>query len=190
MEKLTGFSIIIGNGIFYIGDYKAGIWFDNNEKLKLKKEERTGWGFKLDLCVGRIIRPLGLYLESGYWDNEELKISDIPEDQWDNYFGEDLASKIRKLEKDRLKHGVYNPWYAKHWSVLRLPEWIPTVFVSVGLGKMWSFYIGSKEYDIDPFTRDITWTNDLDRKRAEAEDPKTKYSAFCPSATSRRTRMT
>lgn len=190
MSDLKGISLIIGSGIFYIGKFKDGVWFDNNEKLKLQKQERTGWGFKIDLCIGRLIRPIGLLWERGYWDNGKLKISDIPENQWDDYFGEDLANKIRKLEKRSLKYGVYNPWYAKHWCVVRLPKFIPTIFISVGLGKLWSFYIGSKGYDIDPFTRDVTWTNEVDEARAKMEDPKTKYSAFCLSASSRSTRMT
>ena len=99
MEKLTGFSIIIGNGIFYIGGYKAGIWFDNNEKLKLNREEKTGYGIKIDLCFGNTVRPIGLLWKKDYWNNEKLKISDIPEDHWDSYFGEDLASKIVRRKK-------------------------------------------------------------------------------------------
>ena len=190
MKDLNGFSIIIGKGVFYVGRYKGGVWFDNCEELKLPKEKRIGWGFKIDLCIGRMIRPIGIYWNSGYWDNEKLKIQNIPKNTWDAFFGKNLSDRIKKLPTDRLKHGVYNPWYAKHWFVLRLHRFIPTIFVSVGLGKLLSFYIGSKSYGIDPFTRDVTWTNKADEKRARIEDPKTKYYAFCPSASLRSTRMT
>lgn len=191
MQKdISGLSLIIGSGIFHAGRYKKGIWFDSNGKLKLPKKERTGWGFKIDLCFGRTIRPIGLLWDRSYWDNEETSIESIPKSQWDDYFGKELADKIRKLDKGRLHHGVCNPWYAKKWFVLRLPAWIPTMFVSFGFGKTWSFYIGNKAYSIDPFTRDVTWTNTADRKRAIKEKPAISYYALCPSATSRRTRMT
>ena len=151
-KGITGISVILGSGIFHAGAYKRGIWFDNNEKLKLPKEKRTGWGFKIDLCFGRTIRPIGLLWDRSYWDNEKTSIESIPEDLWDDYFGEELADKIRKLSKDRLHYGVCNPWYAKKWFVLRQPAWIPTAFISFGFGKLWSFYIGNKAYSIDPYT--------------------------------------
>jgi len=155
-KDIIGISLIIGTGIFHAGAYKRGIWFDNNEKMKLHRKERTGLGFKIDLCFGRTIRPIGRLWERGYWNNEETAIQDIPEGQWD----------------------------------LRLPAWIPTMFVSFGFGKTWSFYLGNKAYGIDPFTRDVTWTNTADRKRAMKENLIGSYFALCPSATSRRTRMT
>jgi len=189
-KDIIGISLIVGTGIFHAGAYKKGIWFDNNEKMKLHRKKRTGGGFKIDLCFGRTIRPIGRLWERGYWDNEETAIQDISEGQWDDYFGEELADKIRKLDKGRLHHGVCNPWYAKKWFVLRLPAWIPTMFVSFGFGKTWSFYLGNKAYGIDPFTRDVTWTNPDDRKRAMKENPIGSYFALCPSATLRRTRMT
>lgn len=190
MSDIKGISAIIGKGIFHVGSYKRGIWFDNNEKLKLSKKKRTGWGFKIDFCFGMTIRPIGLLWDRSYWDNEKTSIESIPENLWDDYFGKELADKIRKLNKDRLHHGVCNPWYAKKWFVLRLPKWIPTGFISFGFGKAWSWYLGNKAYSIDPFTRDLTWTNQADRDRAREGLTGNNYFALCPSATSRKTRKT
>lgn len=191
---IKGISLIVGKGIFHLGSYKRGIWFDNNEILKRPREKRTGWGFKIDLCFGRTIRPIGLLWDREYWNNEETAIRDILENEWDDYFGFELALKLRKLkqfDETRLKHGVCNPWYAKKWFVLRLPKWIPTGFLSFGFGKKWSWYLGNKAYSIDPFTRDLTWTNQDDRDRAwESRLTGNNYFALCPSATSRKTRMT
>ena len=193
MKDITGLSLILGKGIKHFGKYKRGIWFDNNEILKLPKEQRTGFGLKIDICFGRTIRPVGILWNKECWNNEKMKIYDLDESQWDEFFGVLLAGRIRRLKQfdpTRLKHGAYNPWYAKKWFTLRLPKWIPSMFISVGLGKKWSFYIGNKAYQIDPFTRDITWANAKDRKRAMREKPATSYFALCPSATSRPTRMT
>jgi len=192
-KDVIGLSIIIGKGVFHLGSYQKGIWFDNCEILKLPKEKRTGFGIKFDLCFGNTIRPVGQLWKKGYWDNEKTRIMDIPEAEWDDYFGYQLAGRLRRLKQfdlTRLKHGIYNPWYCFKWFVLRLPKWIPSMFISVGLGKMWSFYIGNKAYQIDPFTRDLTWTNARDRQRAMKEKPATSYHALCPSVTSRPTRMT
>lgn len=190
---IKGISLIVGKGIFHLGSYKRGIWFDNNEILKLPKEKCTGWGFKVDFCFGRTIRPIGLLWDSKYWNNEKTAIRDIPENKWDDYFGGKLAGKIMRLkqiDKTRLKHGAFNPWYAKKWFVLRLPRWIPTGFLSFGFGKKWSWYLGNKAYSIDPFTRDLTWTNQADRDRAREGLTGNNYFALCPSATSRKTRKT
>lgn len=190
---IKGISLIVGKGIFHSGSYKRGVWFDNNEILKLPREKRTGWGLKIDLCFGRTIRPIGLLWDREYWNNEKTAIHDIPENKWNDYFGDQLAEKIRRLkqiDETRLKHGTFNPWYAKKWFVMRLPKWIPSFFISVGLGKKWSFYIGNKAYQVDPFTRDLTWTNQDDRDRAWESITGNSYFALCPSATSRKTRMT
>jgi len=196
MNDIFGLSLIMGKGIFYIGSYKRGIWFDNNQKLKLPKEQRTGFGFKIDLCFSRTIRPIGMLWKKGYWNNEKTRIIDIPEDQWDNYFGVQLAGRLRRLKQvdaTRLKHGIWNPWYCRRCFTLRLPKYIPfllPIFISVGLGKLWSFYIGNKAYQIDPFTRDCVWANADDKARAIKKQPRDSYFALAPSATSRPNRMT
>ena len=193
MSDISGLSLIIGKGIFYMGSYKRGIWFDNNQKLKLPKEERTGFGFKIDLCFGNTVRPIGQFWNKEFWNNEELRIIDIPSWQRDEFFGVRLAGKLRRLQAidpTRLLHGAYNPWYGKRWFVLRLPKWMPSLFISVGLGTLFSFYVGNKAFQVDPFTRDLTWTNKIDRERARNSETGNSYYALCPSFTFRRTRQT
>lgn len=193
MSDITGLSLIIGKGIFHIGRYNRGIWFDNNQKMKLPKEERTGWGFKIDFCFGNVIRPIGQFWNKEFWNNEELRIIDISSWKWDEFFGVRLARRIRRLQvidPTRLFHGIFNCWYCFRWFVLRLPKWMPSMFISVGLGTLFSFYIGNKAYQIDPFTRDLVWTNKKDRDRARKQQPTNSYFALAPSATLRKTRQT
>ena len=193
MNDIFGLSLIMGKGIFYMGSYKRGIWYDNNQKLKLPKEQRTGFGFKIDLCFGNTVRPIGRFWDKEFWNNEELRIIDIPSWQWDEFFGIRLAGKLRRLQAidpTRLFHGCWNPWYGKKLFVLRLPKWMPSLFISVGLGELFSFYIGSKAYKIDVLTRDLTWVNKKDIERAKRATPTDSYYALCPSFTFRRTRQT
>lgn len=193
MNDIFGLSLIMGKGIFYMGSYKRGIWFDNNQKLKLPKEQRTGFGFKIDFCFGNTVRPIGQFWDKEFWNNEELRIIDIPSWRWDEFFGVRLAGKLRRLQAidpTRLFHGAYNPWYGKRWFVLRLPKWMPSLFISVGLGTLFSFYVGNKAFQVDPFTRDLTWTNKTDRDRARNSETGNSYYALCPSFTFRRTRQT
>ena len=192
-KDIVGLSLIIGKGIFHIGSYRRGIWYDNNQKLKLLKEQRTGFGFKIDLCFGNTVRPIGQFWNKEFWNNEELKIIDIPTWKWDEFFGVRLAGKLRRLQAidpTRLFHGAFNPWYGKRWFVLRLPKWIPSLFISIGLGTLFSFYVGNKAYKVDVLTRDITWVNKKDIERAKRATPTDSYYALCPSFTFRRTRQT
>ena len=226
MNDISGLSLIIGQGIFYIGSYKKGIWYDNCALLKLPKEQRTGFGFKIDLCFSNTVRPIGLFWDKEFWNNEELRIIDIPSWQWDEFFGIRLAGKLRRLQAidpTRLFHGAFNPWYGRRWFVLRLPKWMfifsfstlvglflathswlltalsffimlntgfLPIFISVGLGELFSFYIGSKTYKVDVLTRDLTWVNKKDVERAKRATPTNSYYALCPSFTFRRTRQT
>ena len=193
MADITGLSLIIGKGIFYAGKFKRGIWHDNNQKMKLPKEQRTGFGFKIDFCFGNTVRPIGQFWDKEFWNNEELRIIDIPSWQWDEFFGVRLAGKLRRLQAidpTRLRHGAFNPWYGKRWLVLRLPKWLPSIFISVGLGTLFSFYMGNKAYKVDVLTRDLTWVNKKDIERAKRATPTDSYYALCPSFTFRRTRQT
>ena len=196
MSDIHGVSLIIGNGIKYLGSYKRGVWFDNCEVQDIPKEQRIGYGIKLDICFSRTIRPIGMLWKKEYWNNEKLRIMDIPEDQWDDFFGVHLAGKLRQLKQidaTRLKHGIWNPWYCRRWFTLRLPKYIPfilPIFISVGIGTKWSGYFGNKVYQIDPFTRDCVWANADDKARAIKKQPGDSYFALAPSATSRPNRMT
>ena len=193
MKDIIGISYILGKDIHYLGQYKRGIWFDNNEIFELPKEQRTGFGFKIDLCFGNTIRPIGQFWNKEFWNNEKLRIIDIPSWKWDEFFGVHLSGKIRRLQAidpTRLKHGAYNPWYGKKLFVLRLPKWVPSLFISIGMGTLFSFYVGNKAFQVDPFTRDLTWTNEKDIERARNGETGNSYYALCPSFTFRKTRMT
>jgi len=192
MRDISGMSFIIGNGIKYFGSYKRGVWFDNCEIQDIPKEQRIGSGIKIDFCFGHNIRPIGQVWKSDFWNNEKLRIMDIPTWQWEDFFGKELADKIRQLTPDRWFRGCYNPWYAKRWFVFRLPKWIPSILISVGIGTLFSFYMGNKSYQIDPLPggRDSTWTNDKDIERAGRAEPTDSYFALCPSFTFRKTRQT
>jgi len=191
MADINGLSLIIGKGIFHIGSYKKGVWFDNNEIQDIPKEQRIGSGVKFDVCFGRNIRPIGQFWKRGFWQ-DDTRIQDIPKNEWDAYFGTNLANKIRKLDKSCWKYRTHNPWFAFHAFVLRLPKLTPSMFFSFGFSKIFSFYLGCKSYKIDPMPggRDSTWTNIEDIKRALKEEPRDSYFALCPSATFRKTRMT
>jgi len=192
MSDIHGLSLIIGTGIKYLGSYKRGIFFDNCEVQDIPKEQRTGSGIKFDVCFGHNIRPIGQFWNKEFWNNEKLRIIDIPTWQWEEFFGKKLADKIRQLTPDRLYRGAYNPWYGKKLGVLRIPKWIPSILISVGIGTLFSFYVGSKSYQVDPLIggRDSTWTNDKDIERAKREAPTDSYFALCPSFTFRKTRKT
>ena len=226
MSDISGISLIIGTGIKYLSGYKRGVWFDNCEVQDIPKEQRTGSGIKIDICFGHTIRPIGQVWKSDFWNNEKLRIMDIPTWQWDEFFGVRFAGRIRRLQEidlTRLLHGAYNPWYGKKWFVLRLPKWMfifsfstlvglflathswlltalsffimlntgfLPIFISVGLGELFSFYIGNKAYKVDVLTRDLTWVNKKDVERAKRTTPTNSYYALCPSFTFRRTRQT
>ena len=191
MADIKGLSLIIGTGIKYLGSYKRGTFFDNCEIQDIPKEQRTGSGIKLDVCFSRTIRPIGQFWKWGFW-NDKTCIKDVPEAEWDNLFGKKLASKIRKNDKYRLKYRIFNPWYCLHAFILRLPKWIPSGFISVGIGTLFSFYMGNKSYQIDPLPggRDSTWTNEKDIERAKRATPTDSYYALCPSFMFRKTRQT
>ncbi len=189
MKDIIGFSFIIGTNVSHFGKYIPGIWFDNCDINKLPKLERKGFGFKFDICFGNIIRPMGYFWKKDFWFNKKC-IKDIPKDKWKTVFGKELALKINHLNPDWHKYRIYNPWYALHSFVLRLPKFIPSFFISVGIGTIISIYFGNKEYSINPMGRDYTWVNSKDKKRAMKEKPITEYSALCPSITIRKTRMT
>ena len=142
-----------------------------------------GWGFKFDICFGYTIRPIGHIWNPLYFIKKKT-LGDIPLDEWEDYFGEEQAKRMKKLYEIKngytAKYSVYNPWYGKYWFVLRLPKWIPTLYFS--FNTPWkSFYIGNKAYRIDPFENDMSWTNKKDEERARRLQPEDLYYALCPS---------
>ena len=193
-NDVTGVSLVAGDGALYLGDYSRGLWHDKCEVNHQPPEERNGWGFKLDLTFGHTVRPLGYWWAPGFWKRDPIKIGDVPEAEWDRVFGQDLAESISKLPPRCQKYSIYNPWYAKHWLVLRIPKCVPSLFFSVSTP--WrSFYLGSKSYRVDARTdttpypgRDSTWTNTRDAKRCQRQLPHDAYYALCPSISMRRKR--
>lgn len=180
---IKGLSIMAGRNFKYFGKYSRGRWQDDCEHNDVPEEERKGWGFKFDIMFGYTIRPIPKFWKLGFITNKP-KIGDIPFDEWEEYFGEKLAKKMKKLYDDMngytKKYAAYNPWYGHFWFVLRLPKWIPTPYFSINTP--WkSFYIGNKAYRIDPFERDMSWTNEKDEERAKRAQPESLYYALCPS---------
>ena len=193
-NDVSGVSLVAGDRVLYLGDYAQGLWHDKCSVNRQAPEERTGWGFKLDLVFGHTVRPLGCWWAPGFWKPDPVKIQDIPASEWDEVFGKDLAERIRKLPPRCHKYSIYNPWYAKHWLVLRLPKIVPSLFFS--FSTPWkSFYIGSKSYKVDARTdtlpypgRDTTWTNARDMKKCHNCPPYDSYYALCPSISFRGSR--
>jgi len=187
---IKGLSFIWGPGIFYCGKFIRGYWFDDNDVLKKPAGERTGFGIKLDIAIGKIIRPVPYFWKPGFWKKDKPVIQDIlneGEDYAREFFGEDLYYEITQLSPHHWpKRTVWNPWYALHWFVLRTPSFI---WPSFSAGTPWfSFHIGSKAAKIDPFTRDRTWCGKTEERLAMLEDPQDQFQALALSITLRKTR--
>lgn len=187
---LKGFSFIWGKDVFYCGKYVKGYWFDRNDVLRKPEGERTGFGIKFDIAIGRVIRPIPFFWQLGFWKKDKPVIQDMldaGEGFARDYFGEKLYEQIMLLPPYHWKiRTVYNPWYALHAFVLRIP---PFIWPSFSIGTPWvSFHVGSKTAQIDPFTRDRTWCGHKERKLAEKEAPHDRFYALALSATLRNTR--
>ncbi len=193
-KDVSGISLVAGDGVLYLGDHTQGLWHDKCTVNPQAPEERNGWGFKVDLTFGHTIRPLGYWWKRDFWDRDPVKIRDIPESDWDEVFGIELAERIRKLDPTRRKFSVYNPWYGKHWATLRIPKLLPSLFFSISTP--WkSVYLGNKTYKIDARTdalpypgKDTTWSTAADERRCIKREPHHSYNALCPSMSIRRNR--
>jgi len=193
-RDVTGVSLVAGDGILYLGDHTPGLWHDKCTKNYQDPEERTGFGFKFDILFGHTVRPMGCWWQAAFWNTGDLRIKDVDFSCWDELFGPELAAKLRNTDPNRWKYDVYNPWYGKHWGVLRLPKFLPSFYFS--LSTPWkSLYIGNKSYRVDartdtlPFPgKDFTWTNKKDEERCFNEEPDTYYMALCPSGSIRSSR--
>jgi hypothetical protein len=188
-HRIKGISFFASRHKKYAGKYIRGRWADQNELVRVPVEEQTGFGFKFDIMFGWTVRPIPMFWKLGWWKNKPT-IGDIPEEEWDEFFGEYIAEKIRSLKALKndgerpMKYAAYNPWYGRYWKVLRLPRWVPTFLISVNTP--WkSIYFGWKSYRIDPFENDQTWTNKKDEERALFQEPKSLYYALAPSGSIR-----
>jgi len=184
---IKGFSFIWGKGIFYCGKYVMGYFFDHNEVLKVPDEEKSGFGMKFDLAIGKVIRPIPYFWKLDFWKPKKLFVQDIldkGEEYSRDFFGNKLYERIMTLPPYHWpKRTIWNPWYAKYAFVLRTFSFL---WPSISIGTPWlSFHIGSKAAQIDPFTRDITWCEDVDRELALEEEPRDLYNILALSYTIR-----
>jgi len=182
-SDITGFSVVASTGQNYAGPYVEGLWFDKTEKTD---KNETGFGIKFDIAFGDTVRPLGIWWEKDFWITDK-RIRDIPLEEWNEYFGQDLATRLRKINPEKYKNSVYNPWFAKHFMVVRIPRFVPSLFFSLGT-PIFSFYIGNKSYDCDAITtslpyagNDTSWTNEEDEKKCKKNDPPDTVRYLCPS---------
>ena len=175
---IKGYSFIWGKGIFYCGKYVMGTWFDDNHLYEA--EESKGFGVKIDLAIGKVIRPIAYFWKLGFWKKNKPSIQDIlneGEDYAKEFFGERLYNEIMQLSPHQWpKRTIWNPWYALHWFVLRIPTF-PWPFISICTPWI-NFYIGNRSFKVDPFTRDRTWCGENERNLAEAEEPKDRFYAL------------
>jgi hypothetical protein len=208
-KDVSGLTVIVHVGnknlekgrFLYAGKFQKGVFSDNNALLDLKREQMKGWGFKFDIFFAHLVRPVPRFWTKAFRKNAP-KIQDVPLNEWDEVFGEKLATKLRDKMGDRpldqvhdFHFGIENPWKANNWFVLRLPKCIPFPFLS--LSTPWrSFYLGFKTSRIDPiFTfnpdvdnGDYTWTDERDVKLALECEPTYQYRVAVPSATNRKYR--
>lgn len=187
---IKGLSFIWGKGVFHIGKYVMGYWFDRNDVIDKPKGEKIGFGIKIDLAMEKIIRPIPYFWELGFWKQDKPVIQDILDEGQTfarDYFGNDLYEQIILLPPYHwTKRTVYNPWYARHKFVLRTPSFI---WPSISIGTPWlSFHIGSKSFKVDPFTRDQTWCGHKERELANKEAPHDRFYSLAISATIRTNR--
>lgn len=195
MLDIKGFTFIFGKDIFHLTkEYISGLWFDKNDYYKQTKDNRKGFGILVKLSFGYIVRPVPVFWKIAFW-TRKIKIKDISQETWDDFFGKELAGKLRILNSHCYKYSIYNPWFAKRLFVLRIPKWVPTFFISIGTP--WkNIYFGFKDFEVDvpnlPGTvssgRDISWTNKGDERRAQKNMPRDIYFALCPSGTIRKKR--
>lgn len=179
---IKGFSLVLGPKFNYFGKYIHGIWNDNNELYSPPTEQQTGFGLKFDIAIGPYADPQAYYWKPGFYLGKP-KIAEIPQDQWESFFGKELSLRIRKLFLKTAgytgKYSAYNPWYGKYWSVLRLPVWFPAIYIGITT-PIKSIYIGSKSFKVDPFGNDMSWASKIDEDRA-TECESNCYRAFCAS---------
>jgi len=187
---LKGLSFILGKGVSHCGGFVKGTWFDNNSLHEMPQGERTGWGIKADLAIGKVLRPIPYFWELGFWKKEKPVIQDILDAGQEfarYYFGNDLYEQIILLPpRHWIKRTVWNPWYALYWFVLRTPI---LVWPFISVGTPWvSFYIGCRSFGVDPFTRDRTWCGKKEERVALRDPLKNSFYALSPSVSIRRDR--
>jgi len=182
-KEISGVSFIFGDNITYVGDYSAGLWFDKNT-VNLNKD--GNFGIKFDIVFGNLVRPIGNFWEPGFWTHKPV-FNDIAMEEWNSYFGERIGERLKHINPKYYKHPINNPWFGKHFMVLRIPKFIPLPFFSIGT-PWFNFYIGMKTYKCNPLIdtipywgSDATWTNNIDIERVKRLSGKDYVNYICPS---------
>jgi len=198
MPDINGVTAAIGKGVKYWGKHNHAMWFDDEENtgVRLAEDDKKGFGIMISLMFGHTIRPIAQWFNYKYYkDRSKIKIRDIPDDEMEDFFGKDLGKRIMKLKYKTGKYSVYNPWFGKRWFILRIPRWVPSIFIS--FSTPWkNLYLGSKAYEVDlpdmegtqSSGKDISWVQDIDFERALKNEPYDVYYALCPSASFRKDR--
>jgi len=198
MPDINGWTIALGTGVKYFGKHNRAMWFDDEENtgVRLKEEDKKGFGFMISIMCGYTIRPIAQWFNYKYYkDRRKIMIRDIPDYKMEDFFGEELGRRILTLKYKTGKYSVYNPWFGKRWFVLRIPSWVPSIFFSISTP--WkNLYLGSKGYEVDlpnvpgiqSSEKDISWVNKGDFERGRKNDPHDVYYALCPSASFRKDR--
>ncbi len=186
-HELKGFSFIWGKRIFHIGRYIYGYWFDRCT-LNNQFTDRTGWGIKIDIAFGNIVRPIPMFWKKGFYTRKPSIQDVMDRGDFIEYFGEKLAEEILQIKESDRYHSAHNPWLAKHWFVLRiLSRWIP--YPSLSVGTPWlSFHIGSKGIAPMPLGNDRTWCTEKEEELAAMYEPTNRFHAIALSGTLRRNR--
>ena len=131
---------------FEIGCYKDGNqrrWFIYVGKQKplhirptVNNRNADYGGFKLDISIGKLRRPVPKFYKKAFWSKEYMK-----------------------------KEPATNPWNSgNHWFVLSIPFFVG-VFLSVcyGAGKNQpGFYIGTKTYEVNAISQGLGLYNFAD----------------------------
>ena len=128
MENPTGISFEIGNDDFgwfcYIGKLKPLKVRPSREGV----DARYG-GFKFDIVVGRVRRPVPRFYKPEFWSRDYVK-----------------------------KEQETNPWNSgKHWFIFTLPVFLG-FFVSACMGRgegQPGFYLGFKTYKVNKISQNL-----------------------------------
>lgn len=56
---------------FVLSAFEKGLWWDSDEEVKVEKKDKDlpmkGWGIKLALMVGKLVRPVGKIYKKEFW---------------------------------------------------------------------------------------------------------------------------
>ncbi len=185
-HELKGFSFIWGKRIFHIGRYIYGYWFDRCT-LNNQFTDRTGWGIKIDVAFGNLVRPIPMFWKKGFYTRKPSiqDVMDMGVGAYGEYFVEKLAEEILQIKESDRGKSAHNPWLAKHWFVLRIiSRWIP--YPSISIGTPWlSFHVGSKGIAPEPLGNDITWCGKIEERLALLYDPQERFYSLAISWTVR-----